>query len=449
MRIFGDADADTNLKRGDKMNSVWLDDAQRPRFSSLTQSIKTDVLIIGGGLAGLLCAYRLKKAGVDCALVEATEICGGITKNTTAKITVQHGAIYDKMIRRFGSDRARLYFEAQTEAGREYARLCKSIPCDYETKESFVYSIDDRARMEREAAALTRLGAEARFVVPETLPFRVSGAVCVADQAQFHPLKFAFEIAKGLNIYENTKVTELMPNKAVTDKGEISCERMIVATHFPILNKHGAYFLKLYQHRSYVLALRGAADVGGMYVDEADTGLSFRNYGDLLLLGGGSHRTGKKGGGFRELENVAKRYYGGAVTVGRWATQDCMSLDGIPYIGQYARATSDLYVATGFNKWGMTSSMVSAMVLTDLVLGRESEYAEVFSPSRSMLRPQLVKNVLESVVGLVTPTAPRCPHMGCALKYNEQEHTWDCPCHGSRFTDSGEVIDNPATDDKK
>ena len=126
-----------------------------------------------------------------------------------------------------------------------------------------------------------------------------------------------------------------------------------------------------------------------------------------------------------------------------------MSLDGIPYIGQYARATSDLYVATGFNKWGMTSSMVSAMVLTDLVLGRESEYAEVFSPSRSMLRPQLVKNVLESVVGLVTPTAPRCPHMGCALKYNEQEHTWDCPCHGSRFTDSGEVIDNPATDDKK
>ena len=126
-----------------------------------------------------------------------------------------------------------------------------------------------------------------------------------------------------------------------------------------------------------------------------------------------------------------------------------MTLDGIPYIGSYSGRVSGLYVATGFNKWGMTSSMVAAAVLTDLVLDRTNPYTELFSPSRTILRPQLAANVLESTLGLLTPTAPRCPHMGCALKYNAAEHSWDCPCHGSRFQEDGSLIDNPATDDKK
>ena len=225
--------------------------------------------------------------------------------------------------------------------------------------------------------------------------------------------------------------------------------KIIVTTHFPILNKHGSYFLKLYQHRSYVLALKGAQHLDGMYVDEDKKGLSFRTYGDLLLLGGGSHRTGKKGGNWHELEEFARKYYPSARVVSKWATQDCMSLDGVPYIGQYSKNTPDLYVATGFNKWGMSSSMVSAMILSDLVQGKPNEYAQVFSPSRSILRPQLAINALESTVGLLTPTAPRCPHLGCALKYNKAEHSWDCPCHGSRFSESGELINNPATDDKR
>ena len=269
------------------------------------------------------------------------------------------------------------------------------------------------------------------------------------DQAQFHPLKFAFAIAKDLPIFENTKILELMPNKAVTEHGEISCKKMIVATHFPMLNKHGGYFLKLYQHRSYVLALDGAADLDGMYVDESDKGLSFRNHGKLLLLGGGGHRTGKNGGNWKELEEFAATHYPKAKIRSRWATQDCMTLDRIPYIGRYSKNTPDLYVATGFNKWGMTSAMVSAMILTDLVREKRNDYAAVFSPSRSILRPQLAVNSFESLVGLLTPTAPRCPHLGCALKYNPDEHSWDCPCHGSRFTESGKLIDNPATDDKK
>ncbi len=430
-------------------NSIWEESAERVRFDTLKQNKNTDVLIIGGGIAGILCAYKLKCAGVDCTLAEADRICGGITKNTTAKITLQHGSIYDKMIRRHGEAWARLYAEAQTKSGREYDRLCRRIDCDYEKKDSYVYSRGDRKKIEKEVAALNRLGVKARFSDARELPFTVAGAVRVKDQAQFHPLKFLYAIAKDLPIYEHTKVVELKPGKAVTNYGAITYKKLIVATHFPIINKHGLYPLKLYQHRSYVLALRGAPAVDGMYVDQADTGLSFRSYGDLLLLGGGGHRTGKQGGCWQELEDFARKHYKDAEVITKWATQDCMTLDGVPYIGQYSKSTPHVFVATGFNKWGMTNAMVAADILCDLVRGKPNPYAEVFSPSRTVLRPQLAVNALESTVGLLTPTAPRCPHLGCALKYNRAEHTWDCPCHGSRFTEDGQLIDNPATDDKR
>ncbi len=431
------------------MNSIWEDTAKRVHFDALNGNKNTDVLIIGGGIAGLLCAYKLKNAGVDCMIVEATEICGGITENTTAKITLGHGLIYDQMIKRFGEDKARLYVDAQNKAIKEYARLCESIDCDFERRDNYVYSLSDRKKIEKEVAALNCIGVKSEFSDARELSFKVAGAVCVKDQAQFHPLKFLYTIAKDLPIYEHTKVVEFKPNKAITNHGEITFKQLIVATHFPIFNKHGLYFLKLYQHRSYVIALKGARNVSGMYVDESDTGLSFRSYGDLLLLGGGGHRTGKKGGCYAELEDFAKKHYKHAEIVGKWATQDCMTLDDVPYIGQYAKSTPHVFVATGFNKWGMTNAMVAADILCDLIQEKSNPYAAVFDPSRTLLRPQLAVNAFDSVVGLLTPTAPRCPHLGCALKYNRAEHTWDCPCHGSRFTEDGELIDNPATDDKK
>ncbi|MBQ8603740.1 MAG: FAD-dependent oxidoreductase [Oscillospiraceae bacterium] len=434
---------------GHIINSIWEDTSRCVHFSALKGNKSTDVLIVGGGIAGILCAHKLKKAGVDCILVEAAEICGGITKNTTAKITLSHGLIYDKMIRRFGEDKARLYAEAQRDAIKEYAQLCQDIDCDFKSRDSYVYSLDDRKKIEKEVAALNSIGVSAEFSEAGELPFSVAGAVRIKNQAEFHPLKFLYAIARNLPIHEHTKIVELMPHKAVTEHGEINYKKLVIATHFPILNKHGLYPLKLYQHRSYVLAITGAQKMDGMYVDESATGLSFRSYGDILLIGGGSHRTGKQGGCWQELENFVRRYYKNADIVGKWATQDCMTLDGIPYIGQYSKLTPDVLVTTGFNKWGMTNAMISANILCDIVQGRTNPYTGVFSPSRTMLRPQLAVNAFESMIGLLTPTAPRCPHLGCALKYNRTEHTWDCPCHGSRFTEHGELIDNPATDDNR
>ena len=297
--------------------------------------------------------------------------------------------------------------------------------------------------------ALRKIGFQAEFCEGLPLPLETAGAVKFPRQAQFHPLKFLAAISQGLHLYEHTFVREMIGNTAVTDHCKIYADQVITATHFPFINKHGSYFLKMYQHRSYVIALKDAQDVDGMYVDESHTGLSFRNYGDLLLLGGGGHRTGKQGGGWSELRSFAGKHYPDAQEKYFWAAQDCMTLDNIPYIGQYSKNTPGFYVASGFNKWGMTGAMVSAMLLTDAVLGRPNEVAEVFNPSRSMLKPQLLLNGFEAVKGLLTFNGKRCPHMGCALKWNAAERSWDCSCHGSRFSESGELLDNPANGNLK
>lgn len=426
------------------MGSVWSATSDIPKFPQQKGDMRTDVLIIGGGIAGILTAYCLHNSGVKYVLVEKNNICSGITKNTTAKITFQHGLIYQKILKSSGVETAKKYLLANKLAFEKYSELCGGIDCDYEIKDNFVYAVDDKKKLENEMTALKKIGFEAELCDNIPIPVKNVGAVKFPKQAQFNPLKFVSAIAVGLNIYENTFVREMIGNTAVTDHGKIYADRVVVTTHFPFINKHGSYFIKLYQHRSYVIALENAQDVNGMYVDESKTGFSFRNYGDLLLFGGGGHRTGEKGGNWRELRRFANEFYPNAREKYFWAAQDCMSLDGMPYIGSYSKSTKNFYAASGFNKWGMTGAMVSAMILSDMVLGRSNEFSDIFSPSRSILRPQLLINGFETTKNLLTPSKKRCPHLGCALKWNGAEHSWDCPCHGSRFNRNGKVLDNPA-----
>lgn len=429
------------------MSALWQENVKLPQFHSLSGNKTTDVLIIGGGMAGILCAHFLGENGVDYTLVEGKRIASGITKNTTAKITAQHGLIYHKLLKSIGIENARKYLEINQLAVKKYEELCGAINCDFQKKTAYVYSHDNRKKIEKEADALYRIGYNPKFSVVSRLPFPIAASVGFEDQAQFHPLKFIAKLAQGLNIYENTFVKEFIGNKAVTNNGEIVFKKLIMATHFPINNKHGLYFLKMYQHRSYVLAIEKGENIQGMYVDEDRKGMSFRNYKDLLLIGGGSHRTGKKGGNWSELREFSQIYYPYAKEKYYWATQDCMTLDGLPYIGQYSKGLCDCYVATGFNKWGMTSAMVAGMLLSDMIIGKKNEYANIFTPQRSMLKPQLFINGLEASKNLLTITKKRCPHMGCALKWNAVEQTWDCPCHGSRFSKEGKILDNPANGD--
>ncbi len=431
------------------MESIWQKTTTPQKFETLQGKVSTDVLIIGGGMAGILTAYFLKQKGIEYILVEGGKICGWNTQNTTAKITFQHGLVYHKILKSNGLETAKAYLLANKAAFETYASLCKKIDCDYQKKDNFVYTVATPKKLNDELEALDKIGYKAELCKDLPLPIKTDGAVKFANQAEFNPLKFAFAIAKNLNIYENTFVREMIGTIAITDKAEIKANRVIVATHFPFINKHGSYFLKLYQHRSYVIALKNAADVKGMYVDDSKTGLSFRNYKDYLLLGGGGHRTGKKGGNWNELRQFARIHYPTSKESCFWAAQDCMSLDNMPYIGQYSRSTPNLYVASGFNKWGMTGSMLAAMLLSDMMAEKQNDFAKVFNPSRSIMKPQLLLNGGESVMNLLTPTSKRCPHLGCALKWNRAEHTWDCPCHGSRFSSDGSLLDNPSNGDLK
>ncbi len=425
------------------MESVWKKDVLLPSFPEIEGEVSTDVLIIGGGITGLLTAYVLKQEGIDYILVEKNGICSGNTQNTTAKITFQHSLIYSKLLKAKGEETARGYLLANKEAFKKLSELCKNIDCDFVIKNNFVYS-KDRKKLEDEMNALERIGFNAKFMESVPLPIKSKGAVCFENQAQFHPLKFLATISKELNIYENSFVKELKGTTAITDKAKINAKTIIVATHFPFINKHGLFPLKLYQHRSYVIALENAQYIDGMYVDESDTGLSFRNYKNLLLLGGGGHRTGKQGGNWKELQQFAKENYPNSKKLFHWAAQDCMSLDDMPYIGNYSPNTPNLYTASGFCKWGMTGAMLSALLLKDKITDRQNDYTELFRTNRSILQPQLFINGFESLANLLTFSKKRCPHLGCALKWNSAEHSWDCPCHGSRFDEKGKVLDNPA-----
>ena len=431
----------------DMMESIWRKDGALPRFPKLEEEQKTDVLIVGGGMAGLLCARLLTDSGVDCTLIEADRICGGVTGNTTAKITAQHGLIYSRLYREFGPERTKLYWQANDMAARTLADMAEG--CDLERKAHYVYATRCLSAVEDEWDVLDELGIPAEYAGCTELPVQILGAIRFPKQAQFHPLKFAGKIARGLRIFENTKALEFAQGRVRTESGWIRAEKIIVATHFPVLNKHGGYFLKLYQDRSYVLGLEGVKPLEGMYLAAEKDGLSFRSYGSCLLLGSRGHRTGTASRGWQELERFANEHYHGKPASFRWAAQDCMTLDGIPYIGQYASRTPNLYVATGFNKWGMTGSMVAASLLRDQILGRENPFGAVFSPVRSSFRPQLAVNALESARNILTLRTPRCPHLGCALKWNPQERSWDCPCHGSRFSEEGKRLNGPSTGDLK
>jgi len=475
------------------MKSVWSESCKFRKREALNKDIKTDVLVIGAGIAGILTAYMLKQKGREVVLIDAAEIASGNTKNTTAKITSQHDLIYSKLITEFGEEKARQYAKANELAIKKYKEIIedKRIECDFEEKPAYVYSLNEVDVLKEEVEAAKNLGIDAEFVQEVNLPFKIKGAVKFNNQAQFNPLKFLKGISNELVIYENTRALEIKENLVVTSGGNITANNIVVATHYPIMNAPGYYFMKMHQERSYVLALENTSEIDGMYIDINKEGYSFRTYNNLLLLGGISHRTGEneEGGSYDELRKVAKKLYPKAKEKYYWSAQDCMTIDGIPYIGRYSSETPNIYVATGFNKWGMTSSMVSAMIISDMILEKENDFSEIFSPRRfdlSLSINNIANDLIETAKNFIAQkvsipsseiehiknghggiieyngekvgvyknkegkeffVSTKCTHLGCQLSWNADELTWDCPCHGSRFDYKGRLIGSPATKD--
>lgn len=475
------------------MKSLWSESCKFRKREALNKDIKTDVLVIGAGIAGILTAYMLKQKGREVVVIDAAEIASGNTKNTTAKITSQHDLIYSKLITEFGEEKARQYAKANELAIKKYKEVIEDrrIECDFEEKPAYVYSLNEVEVLKEEAEAAKKLGIDAEFVQKANLPFKIKGALKFNNQAQFNPLKFLKDISNELVIYENTRALEIKENLVVTSGGNITAKNIVVATHYPIMNAPGYYFMKMHQERSYVLALENTNKIDGMYIDLNKEGYSFRTYNNLLLLGGISHRTGEneEGGSYDELRKVAKRLYPKAKEKYHWSAQDCMTIDGIPYIGRYSSETPNIYVATGFNKWGMTSSMVSAMIISDMILEKENDFSEIFSPRRfdlSLSINNIANDLIETAKNFIAQkvyipsseiehiknghggiieyngekvgvyknkegkeffVSTKCTHLGCQLSWNADELTWDCPCHGSRFDYKGRLIGSPATKD--
>lgn len=467
--------------------SIWTKDYEIPEREPLRGDYAVDVAVVGAGMAGILIARLLQEKGLDCAVFDSDRIGGGNTAGTTAKITSQHDLFYHELMVKVGERQAAEYAEANQKAIEEFARLAEGVDCDFHRCPAYVYNINNTNNLEHELRAVQHLGIQAEIVAQTELPFPVAGALRFDNQARFHPLKFLRAISQDLQVYEKTRVQGVEDDRVITEHGTVQAKAVVIATHFPFINVPGYYFVRMHQERSYVIALQNAAAMDGMYIDECPDGLSFRQQNEFLLLGGGSHRSGMNAGGkYAELSKQAQKLYPSAQEVTRWSAQDCISQDKIPFIGHYSKRTPNLYVASGFKKWGMTGSMVAAMILSAKMTGQATPFEETFDPARihfDAAKAQIVNDVREitkafaerfrsapeiSLEKLPSGTAQiiehegekcgvyrdqsgklfwvdtRCPHLGCELSWNPDELSWDCPCHGSRFHYNGKRIDGPA-----
>ncbi len=471
------------------MKSLWNETVKFDRREKLNSNITADVLIIGAGITGILCAYKLGKNGVNCVILEAGRICSGQTENTTAKITSQHADIYHKLLKSVGKDKTREYYEFNQKAIDEFEKIIReeNINCHFERLPSYLYCTEDDNLIFKEKLAYDGLGIKHSLVKETELPIKINSALKLDSQAQFNPLEFLLPISKKVKIFENSPVKKIENHCAYCGDYKVKFGKVIFACHFPFVNFPGLYFSKMHQERSYVAGFENAQKLSSMYYGVENSGLSFRSYGDLLLLGGGSHRTGKNenGGKFEMLQKKGSEIYKNAKAKYFWSAQDCITGDQIPYIGQFSKLHKDFFVATGFNKWGMSSSMVAATILSESVISGVNRQT-VFSPQRNLNfdvfgeilidSASAVKNIaspiftftgenkkeLEKGKGAVCKIGSkktavfkdengkehsiscRCPHLGCELKWNGDDEVWECPCHGSRLSVSGEILTEPA-----
>ena len=473
--------------------SLWQQSTDLPRRKPLAHDLEVDAAVIGAGLAGVLIADQLQRRGLKTVVLEARRVGSGQTGRTTAKITSQHGLIYHGLIERFGREKAQFYADANQQAIRQYADMIQQrrISCGFREAPTYLYSCIDATPLKRESEAAASLGIDARFVTETELPFPVAGAVRFERQAVFHPLQFLQALSEQLNIYEDSPVLSIQSHALRTPNATVHAEHIIFACHFPFVNVPGWYFMRMHQERSYVLALECPWQPEGTYFGVDPEGLSFRSAEGNLLLGGEQHRTGENsfGGQYDALRRRAAALFLNCRETACWSAQDCMTLDGLPYIGPFAASEPSWHVATGFGKWGMTTSMVAAILIADSIAGHPPAWADVFAPSRfelSVSARNLATDTAQSFKGLtrslfMPPRAlleelplghggivdvdgekvgvykdqsdhchvvhPRCPHLGCQLEWNPDEKSWDCPCHGSRFTCDGELLDRPAQAD--
>jgi len=486
---------------------VWIATSESTDYAALGDGLRVDTAVVGGGVAGITTAAKLDAAGQTVAILERDRILQGVTAHTTAKVTSLHGLVYDRLIEHFGVDGARQYAAANRAAIEDIAGTVerRDIDCGFGRAPAYTYATpdDDRLKIRSEVDAAGRVGLPASYVEETELPFEVQAAVRFDDQAYFHPRQYLLELARDVedgesHVFEGTTVDGVAdgaPCRVSTDRGTVRADDVVVASHFPVADD-ALYFSRMRPKRSYVVAVRLAGDPpDGMYYHPSEPYFSVRPHAtddSLVLLGGQNHRTGHADSTakrYRRLERQARERFDVEAIEYRWATQDFVSVDRVPFVGRAAPQLSNVYVATGFGGWGMTNGTAAGRLLADEILDREPAWSELFDPTRlkplastseflshnkHAMRHYVADSLgsqpsLESVAldpgeagvyevaddpvavyrdddGEIHARSAVCPHMGCLVSWNDGERSWDCPCHGSRFDIDGEVLDTPAVD---
>ena len=487
--------------------SYWIDSTAETNYPALDKNINVDIAIIGGGIVGITAAYLLQKEGFKVAVIEANKIAHGTSAHTTAKITSQHGLIYNNLKKQMGEDKAKQYAEANESAIRFIENTVKenNIDCDFSLKSAYIYTKDNNyiKAIEDEVDAAKSLGIDAYYMKEIPLPFTVKAAMRFDNQAQFHPRKYLLAISneisnKGVKIFENTRAVDIEEGdelSVVTEKGfKIHAKRIIISTHFPFYDGKGFYFSRMYVEKSYIIAIKTNEPFPeGMFINAEDPPRSMRSQrykdGEMVIIAGENHKVGDEtdtNSRYNNLIEFANETFKTQNILYRWSAQDCMTVDDVPYIGNLTSKTPNIYVATGFKKWGMTSGTAAALIIKDLIVKGDSPYLPVFYPSRtdiSASAEEFINQNADVVKELVTgklKAAPKdfklengegravevdgkkigaykdnkgnihmvdktCTHLGCELKWNDGEKSWDCPCHGSRFSIDGDIIEGPAS----
>ena len=464
-----------------KKSSIWLNSIPKKEYKKIEHNLATEVCIIGGGITGISTAYYLSKHGIDVTVLEKDTICSKTTGHTTGKITSQHGLFYKYLLESQGKEYAKKYLDINERALENIENIIneEKLECDFERKNAFVFTFMlERVKALQDEVSITRcLGIKSEFVEDMELPLKIHGGIKFKNQAQFNPVKYVNDLCesiskKGVKIYEGSKVTGY---KRSGEKFKVSVEssgtkytvladKIVVATRYPIFNFPGVYFIKNYQELEFAMCVKVKENINNydMYLSADTPNISFRtvlndNERYLLVVGNG-RKSGKDydKNGFEFLENIIKNMYYDYEIIDKWIAEDCISLDKIPYIGKYSNFSKNIYVATGFKKWGMTFSNIAANIITDEILNGSSKYSEFFNSTRikPIKNKEEMKNMIsETYNSLIKPKFSKdenkkcCGHLGCKMEFNETTSEWECPCHGSRFEKDGKLIDGPSIKD--
>lgn len=476
------------------MKSIWTNYLPTKKYDKITENLTRDIVVVGGGIAGICAAYCLAESGKKVTLIERNTILSGVTVNTTAHLTYIHGYnvadIYDK-----STENAAKFVESQKFALDKIEQIIskESIDCDFKKVDGYIYTFNNKDKLKHLYDVYKNLGVEAEWIENHNiLGFGTAAAIKLTNQGIFNPVKFASAIIKDIEIYENSIVTEIDTKKKIiyANGYVIQAKSIIVATNFPIVVVPGYYFLKEYKSTSYAVITPSSHDIDTIYQGDEDNGITFRGSADGVIIGGLDHRTGRLDSvnKFNRLQEISNKYFNAQIT-NKWLANDCITNDGIPLVGKLSKSRQNIYVITGFNKWGMLNSMVSGQIIADAVNNVSNPYAKLFCPSRKKVSlfhcitnifvtianllikplnlfvpsykklPQntgkivwykgKIKAVYKDSKGQLHICQSKCSHLKCKLAFNSQALSWDCPCHGSRFTIDGDVITAPAVESIK